>query len=198
MCMHVSEICAEGIFVSFPWWLKKLKNRSKIALFSNERHFEIWFPKKKTITFFGRKLSKLHKKETILLQHFSSPMDRGLYYTVLCRYLCCQIVTLDGWVSWFRWGFPRSTLAICKESLKIIGIFIRCKRAVLHKYHAYVANFGQDMFIGINVDLYNNTTFTMFYIRLIPVMSFQFPYRKAALILGLNGGLVMLPHLPLL
>ena len=66
MCMYVSEISAEGIFVSFPWWLKNVKNRSKIALFSNERHFEIWFPKKIIITFFGRKLFKLHKKETIL------------------------------------------------------------------------------------------------------------------------------------
>ena len=48
-------------FCNFPWWLKDVKSRSKIALFSNERHFEIWFPKKKTITFFWSKLSKLHK-----------------------------------------------------------------------------------------------------------------------------------------
>ena len=41
MCMHVNEICAEGIFVTFPWWLKNVESRSKIALFSNERHFEI-------------------------------------------------------------------------------------------------------------------------------------------------------------
>ena len=41
--------------------------RSKIAPFSNEHHFEIWFPKKKTITFFWSKLSKLHKKDPILL-----------------------------------------------------------------------------------------------------------------------------------
>ena len=41
MCMYVSKICAEGIFVTFPWGLKNLKSRSKIALFSNERHFEI-------------------------------------------------------------------------------------------------------------------------------------------------------------
>ena len=61
--MYVSEICAEGIFVTFPWWLKNAKSRSKIALFSNERYFEIWFPKKKTITFFWSKLSKLHKKD---------------------------------------------------------------------------------------------------------------------------------------
>ena len=40
--MYVSEICAEGIFVSFPWWLKNVKSRSKITLFLNERHFEIW------------------------------------------------------------------------------------------------------------------------------------------------------------
>ena len=66
MCMYVSEICAEGIFITFLWWLKNVKSRSKIVLFSNERHFEIWFPKKKTITFFWSKLSKLHKKEPIL------------------------------------------------------------------------------------------------------------------------------------
>ena len=30
------------------------------------RHFEIWFPKKRTITFFWSKLSKLHKKDPIL------------------------------------------------------------------------------------------------------------------------------------
>ena len=65
-CMYVSEICAEGIFVTFPWWLKNVKSRSKTALFSNERHFEIWFPKKRTITFFWSKLSKLHKKDPIL------------------------------------------------------------------------------------------------------------------------------------
>ena len=64
--MYVSEICAEGIFVTFPWWLKNVKSRSKIALFSNERHFEIWFSKKKTTTYFWSKLSKLHKKDPIL------------------------------------------------------------------------------------------------------------------------------------
>ena len=45
---------------------RKCESRSKIALFSNERHFEIWFPKKRTITFFWSKLSKLHKKDPIL------------------------------------------------------------------------------------------------------------------------------------
>ena len=29
--MYVSEVCAEGIFVTFPWWLKNVKSRSKIA-----------------------------------------------------------------------------------------------------------------------------------------------------------------------
>ena len=64
--MYVSEICAEGIFVTFPWWIKNVESRSKMALFSNERHFEIWFPKKRTITFFWSKLSKLHRKDPIL------------------------------------------------------------------------------------------------------------------------------------
>ena len=76
--MYVSEICAEGIFVTFPWWLKNVKSRSKIALFSNERHFEIWFPKKRTITFFWSKLSKLHKKGTILhVANYIFPKTRG-------------------------------------------------------------------------------------------------------------------------
>ena len=43
-----------------------MKSRSKVALFSNECHFEIWFQKKKTITFFWSKLFKLHKKDPIL------------------------------------------------------------------------------------------------------------------------------------
>ena len=63
---YMSEICAEEIFVTFPWWLENVKIRSKIALFSNKRHFEIWFPKKRTITFFWSKLSKLHKKDPIV------------------------------------------------------------------------------------------------------------------------------------
>ena len=66
MCMYVSEICAEGIFVTFPWWLKNVESMPKIAFFSNERHFKIWFPKKKTIMFFWSKVSKLHKKDPIL------------------------------------------------------------------------------------------------------------------------------------
>ena len=41
MCMYVFEICAEGFFVTFPCWLENVKSRSKIAFFSNERHFEI-------------------------------------------------------------------------------------------------------------------------------------------------------------
>ena len=78
MCMYVSKICAEGIFVTFPWWLKNVKSRSNIALFSNERHFEIWFPKKRTITFFWSKLSKLHKKDQILhLANYIFPKIRG-------------------------------------------------------------------------------------------------------------------------
>ena len=64
--MYMSEIFAEGIFVTFLWWIENVKSRSKIAIFSNERHFEIWFLKKRTITFFWSKFSKLHKKDPIL------------------------------------------------------------------------------------------------------------------------------------
>ena len=76
--MYVSEICAGGIFVTFPWWLKNVKSRSKVALFSNERHFKIWFQKKKTITFFWSKLSKLHKKrQNFACGNYISPKTRG-------------------------------------------------------------------------------------------------------------------------
>ena len=51
MCMYVSEICAEGIFVTFPWGLKNVKSRSKIALFSNEHHFKFDFQKRKQLRF---------------------------------------------------------------------------------------------------------------------------------------------------
>ena len=74
----MSETCAEGIFVTFPWWLKNVKSRSKIAPFSNERHFEIWFPKKKTITFLWSKLSKLHKKRlNFACGNYIFPKTRG-------------------------------------------------------------------------------------------------------------------------
>ena len=74
--MYASEICAEGIFVTFPCWLKNMKSRSKIALFSNERHFDIWFPKKKPVTFFWSKLSKLHKKTQFCMGHYIFPKTR--------------------------------------------------------------------------------------------------------------------------
>ena len=77
VCMYVSEICAEGIFVTFPWWLKNVKSRSKIALFPNERHFEIWFPNKRTITFFWSKLCRLHKKDPTLHVATAFSLEQG-------------------------------------------------------------------------------------------------------------------------
>ena len=65
-CMYVSEIFAEGSFVTFPRRLKNVKSRSKIALFAYERHLEIWFPKQRTSTLFWSKLSKLHQQDPIL------------------------------------------------------------------------------------------------------------------------------------
>ena len=49
-------------FCNFPWWLRNVKSRWKISIFSNERHFEIWFPKKITITFFWSKYLNYTKK----------------------------------------------------------------------------------------------------------------------------------------
>ena len=65
ICLCEWDMCWRN-FCNFSWWLENVKSRSKIALFSNERHFETWYPKKKTITFFSGKLSKLHQKDPIL------------------------------------------------------------------------------------------------------------------------------------
>ena len=67
--MCVSEICAEGNFVSFPWWLvtKNMKSWSKITFFSQmSANLKFDFQTNKTITFFRKKLSEQHKKDTIL------------------------------------------------------------------------------------------------------------------------------------
>ena len=54
-------------FCNFSLVTTKCEKWVKIALFfSNEHHFEIWFPKKRTITFSWSKLFKLHKKDPIL------------------------------------------------------------------------------------------------------------------------------------
>ena len=64
--MYVSEICAEGIFVTFPWWVQTVKSRSKIALFQISAILKFDVQRKKTIRFFWSKVSKLHKKDPIL------------------------------------------------------------------------------------------------------------------------------------
>ena len=65
VCVWVTYVLKE--FCSFSLVTKNVKSRPKIALFLNERHFEIWFPKKnKAITIFWSKVSKLHKEDPIL------------------------------------------------------------------------------------------------------------------------------------
>ena len=65
--MFVSEICAERIFVSFPWGLNNVKSKlKKIPLFSNGRHLKLLFQKKnkKTKTFVKRKIILGTQKST--------------------------------------------------------------------------------------------------------------------------------------
>ena len=47
-----------------------------MALFSNERHFEIWFPKKGN-NYVLNKLSKLHKKDPILHVATTFSLNKG-------------------------------------------------------------------------------------------------------------------------
>ena len=52
----------------WPWSFSLVTKKwvENSPFFSNGRHFKMCFPKMKAITFFRRKLSKLHKKDTIL------------------------------------------------------------------------------------------------------------------------------------
>ena len=128
MCMYVSEICAEGIFATFPWWLKNVKSRSKIALFSNERHFEIWFPKRRTITFFWSKLSKLHNKDTILhvattfsLKQGETRTSHGPIPHPLTKFIFCQ-----SWSLQITACKARSNQQMGVESYRLLIILVWC------------------------------------------------------------------------
>ena len=139
MCMYVSEICAEGIFVTFPWWLQNVKSWSKIALFSNERHFEIWFPKKRTITFFLSKLSKLHEKDPILhvattfslkqgetrTSHRLIPHPLTLPYWLI-SILCSMSSSIQSTTNWLRnWStFVNCESKFPKHIEQLLNIFV--------------------------------------------------------------------------
>ena len=77
-------------FVSFPWRLKNVKSRSKYPFFSNERHFEIWFPKKETITFFREKnyLNNTKKTQFFMWQLYF-PKNKGKQEQALQLWLLC-------------------------------------------------------------------------------------------------------------
>ena len=76
--MNVSEICAEGIFVTFPWWLKNVKSRSKKALFSNERHFDLDFQKRRQLRFSEvNYLNYTKKTQFCMWQYYIFPKARG-------------------------------------------------------------------------------------------------------------------------
>ena len=115
--MYVSEICAEGIFVTFTWWLKKEKSRSKIALFSNERHFEIWFSKNKTITFFWSKSSKLHKKDRILHVTTTFSLKQGETRTNIVPIPPPQRAAHT--VSYFQVSIPPHRFAVCSPPASV-------------------------------------------------------------------------------
>ena len=65
--LFLCKICAEGISFVFSLVTKQMKNWSKIAFFFPKwTPFRTCIPKRNTITFYRRKLSKLHEKDTIL------------------------------------------------------------------------------------------------------------------------------------
>ena len=66
MCMYVFEICAEVIFVTFPWWLENVKSRSKIALFSMSAILKFDFQKREQLRFSEVTYLNYTKKDPIL------------------------------------------------------------------------------------------------------------------------------------
>ena len=64
MCINVSEICTEGIFVSFPWWLEDVKSRSTIASFFEWEPFWNLFSKNESNYIFEKKIIKNYIKTT--------------------------------------------------------------------------------------------------------------------------------------
>ena len=67
MCMFVSEICAEGIFVTFPWWLKNVKSRSKNSpFFQMSAILKFDFQKSKQLRFPEVNYLNFPKKDPIL------------------------------------------------------------------------------------------------------------------------------------
>ena len=51
MCMYVFEIYAEGIFVTFPWWVENVKIRSEIAFFQMSAISKFDFQKREQLRF---------------------------------------------------------------------------------------------------------------------------------------------------
>ena len=75
--MYVFEICAEGIFETLPWWLENVKSRLKVAPFSNERHFEIWFPKREQLRFSEVNYLNFTKKTQFFMWQLHFPPKQG-------------------------------------------------------------------------------------------------------------------------
>ena len=99
--MYVSEICAEGIFVTFPWWLKNVKSRSRIAFFQMSTILKFDFQKRKQFRFsevnylnYTKKtqfcMRQLHfslKQRETRTSHGSIPHPLNNYCTVVSSYL---------------------------------------------------------------------------------------------------------------
>ena len=77
MYVSVSEICAEGFFVTFSCGLNDVKSRSKIALLSNERRFEILFLKRKQLRYSEVNYLDCTKKDPFLYVTTTFSLKQG-------------------------------------------------------------------------------------------------------------------------
>ena len=67
MRMYVSEVCAEGIFATFLWWIKNVKSRPKTTLFFQmSTILKFAFQKRKQLRFSEVKYLNYTKKDPIL------------------------------------------------------------------------------------------------------------------------------------
>ena len=158
--MYVSEICAVGIFVTFPWWLKNWKSRSKIALFSNERHFETHSQKRNQLRFSEvnylnytkktqfcmwqlhfpqnkgkqqkKKKKKKKKKNSVPIPH---PLNDARPITALYKALSKKI---QRWISqaWWRDEWGVNNVITCAHNGACTGVTVKCivlQRSWLHR-----------------------------------------------------------------
>ena len=75
--MYVSGICAEGIFVSFPWWLKTRKVGKNSPSFQMSAILKFDFQKRKQLHFSEENIFTTQKRHNFACDNDTFPKTRG-------------------------------------------------------------------------------------------------------------------------